>query len=189
MREHVQRNPFASQFTTVSADASREVGVAPQPPSLWKGMVLAAIIATIATVLGRWLPMVGGPVFAILIGITWRNTIGVNPSIASGITFTSKTLLQWSIIGLGFGLSFTQVIQTGADSLTVTLVTIAVAFAVAYFLGRALKIERNMRTLIGAGTAICGGSAIAAVAPIIKPEDHETALAISTIFYSILLLW
>ena len=181
MQGQAQRILPPSQFIA-SADAAERTDASPQPPVLWKGMLLAAIIAIVATGLGKWFPMVGGPVFAILIGVCWRNTVGISPSMVSGIGFTSKKLLQWSIIGLGFGLSFTQVVQTGIESLWVTLITIAVAFVVAYFLGRALNIGRNMRTLIGAGTAICGGSAIAAVAPIIKPQDHETALAISTIF-------
>lgn len=182
MRSQAQHIAATSQFTA-STERVRQVEASPPQPSHWfKGVLLAALIAIVALVLGRWLPTVGGPVFAILIGVFWRNTIGVNTAMGSAIAVVSKKLLQWSIIGLGFGLSFKQVMQTGMDSLSVTVVTVVVAFVTAYFLGRALKLSSTMRTLIGAGTAICGGSAIAAVAPIIEPEDHETALAISTIF-------
>lgn len=152
------------------------------PNSLWPGIVLAIGVALMATVLGGWLPTVGAPVFAILLGMVIRNTVGVTTPFQPGVVFVSKQVLQWSIILLGFGLSFGQVLQTGLESIWVTLITIFVAFAVAAILGRWLNVAHKLRTLIGAGTAICGGSAIAAIAPIIKPEDHQTAMAISTIF-------
>lgn len=154
----------------------------PRKPSLWQGIVLAAGLAVVAMVLGNWLPTVGGPVFAILLGLMIRNTMGMMPVFQPGLVFSSKKVLQWSIIALGFGLSLNQVVQTGLESLWVTLITMAAAFIVAAVLGRMLGVPDKLRTLIGAGTAICGGSAIAAVAPIIKPEEHETAFAISTIF-------
>lgn len=132
--------------------------------------------------LGRWMPLIGGPVFGILIGMAIRNTVGVGPVFAPGLRFASKQVLQWSIIALGFGLSIQQVAKTGMESLWVTLVTILVAFVSAYFLGKWLGIASKLKMLIGVGTAICGGSAIAAITPIIKPEEHETAFAISTIF-------
>lgn len=132
--------------------------------------------------LGRLLPVVGGPVFGIVLGIVIRNTLGVGPVFKPGLQFASRQVLQWSIISLGFGLSIQQVAKTGMESLSVTLVTIVVAFAAAYILGKWLNIPSRLKVLIGVGTAICGGSAIAAVAPIIKPDDHETAFAITTIF-------
>jgi uncharacterized integral membrane protein (TIGR00698 family) len=98
------------------------------------------------------------------------------------LQIATKKVLQWSIIALGFGLSIQQVARTCHDSLWVTLVTICVAFGSAYLLGKWLKIAAKLQVLIGVGTAICGGSAIAAVTPIIKSDDHETAFAISTIF-------
>lgn len=151
-------------------------------PTLWQGIALAAALAVLAMLLGRWLPTVGGPVFAILLGLAIRNSMGMLPVFQPGLAFASKKVLQWSIIALGFGLSITQVVQTGLESLWVTLVTMAAAFIVAGILGRMLRVPDRLLTLIGVGTAVCGGSAIAAVAPIIKPSDHETAFAISTIF-------
>lgn len=151
-------------------------------PTLWQGIALAAALAVLAMLLGRWLPTVGGPVFAILLGLAIRNSMGMLPVFQPGLAFASKKVLQWSIIALGFGLSITQVVQTGLESLWVTLITMAAAFIVAGILGRMLRVPDRLLTLIGVGTAVCGGSAIAAVAPIIKPSEHETAFAISTIF-------
>lgn len=83
---------------------------------------------------------------------------------------------------LGFSLSIQDIGTTGLSSLSVTLITIAVAFISAFLMGKWLKIPLNTKTLIAVGTAICGGSAIAAVSPIIEAEEDEVALSISTIF-------
>ena len=99
-----------------------------------------------------------------------------------GIKFTSKTMLHLSIILLGFGMNLYSVLKVGADSLIIMVFTLSTAFIVAYFVGKALKLRGNVPILIGVGTAICGGSAIAATAPIIKASDKEVAFSISTIF-------
>ncbi len=154
----------------------------PRVPSRFWGVLLAAAIALVALYLGEVWPIIGGPVFGIVVGMLVRNTVGLGTVFRPGTQFASKVMLQWSIIALGFGLSLPQVIHTGADSLLVTGITISVAFVSAYVLGRLLRIPEKLGTLIGVGTAICGGSAIAAVTPILEPEEHEVALAISTIF-------
>jgi uncharacterized integral membrane protein (TIGR00698 family) len=155
------------------------------PPTLYQrlpGLLLSVAIALVALGLGRVAPLIGGPVFGIVLGILVRNTISPGGTYTPGIQFAGKQVLQWSIIALGFGLSLDQVAKTGLESLSVTLVTMTVAFLTAWALGRMLKVHDKLKILIGVGTAICGGSAIAAVTPIIKPDDHDTAFAISTIF-------
>ena len=146
------------------------------------GLLLAIVIALLAWWLGRLLPLIGGPVTGILLGIAVRNTVPPDERFTPGIAFAGKQVLQWSIIALGFGLSLTQVAKTGLESLSVTLVTLTVAFLSAWALGRWLGVHDKLKILIGVGTAICGGSAIAAVTPIIRPDEHDTAFAISTIF-------
>lgn len=153
-----------------------------QEPSCWYGIGLAAGLGLIAWRLGTFFPLIGGPVLGILLGMIWRNTLGMSPLFKPGVVFSSRQVLKWSIIGLGFGLSLGQVVRTGASSLAVTLVTLSVAFLAAWLLGRWLGLTGHLRTLIGVGTAICGGSAIAAAAPILKADEQDTALAISTIF-------
>jgi uncharacterized integral membrane protein (TIGR00698 family) len=146
------------------------------------GLLLAVGISLAAWWLGHAVPLIGGPVFGIVMGILVRNLLSPSESFTPGIQFASKYVLQWSIIALGFGLSLTQVAKTGLESLSVTLVTMTTAFVTALVLGRLMKVHNKLQVLIGVGTAICGGSAIAAVTPIIKPDDHDTAFAISTIF-------
>jgi len=146
------------------------------------GLLLALVIGLLALLLGRWAPLIGGPVIGIVLGIVVRNLLSPGAHYTPGIAFAGKKVLQWSIIALGFGLSLDQVARTGLESLSVTLVTMTVAFLAAWLLGRWLGVHDKLKILIGVGTAICGGSAIAAVTPIIRPDDHDTAFAISTIF-------
>ena len=147
-----------------------------------QGILFSFILAFIATLLGNVLPIVGGPVFGIIIGIIINNVFGKPKNTLKGIGFTSKKILQWSIIVLGAGLSLTTVLQTGIDSLSVTIFTLSAAFISAYGFGKLLGIPSKLKTLIGVGTAICGGSAIAAIAPIIEADEMEIAYSISTIF-------
>ena len=145
------------------------------------GILIALTIALPAWYLGKLFPIMGGPVFGILIGIIvafWKRPDVFN----EGIKFTSKKLLQGAIILLGFEMNLYNVIKVGGQSLLVMLFTLTAAFITAWLVGRALKLQGNIATLIGVGTAICGGSAIAATAPIIKAEDKEIAYSISTIF-------
>ena len=151
-------------------------------PSRLPGLLLSVLIALVALGLGKLAPLIGGPVFGIVLGIVVRNTMAPGGSYTPGIQFAGKQVLQWSIIALGFGLSLNQVAKTGLESLSVTLVTMTVAFLAAWGLGRLLGVQDKLKILIGVGTAICGGSAIAAITPIIKPDEHDTAFAISTIF-------
>jgi uncharacterized integral membrane protein (TIGR00698 family) len=149
---------------------------------LLPGILVSFIIALIATELGKAAPIIGGAVFGILIGIAVNNILKKPKSLDLGIGFTSKKILQWAIVVLGAGLSFNQVRTTGIESLAVTVFTISTSFISAYVFGRILKVEGNLKTLIGVGTAICGGSAIAAISPIIEADDKDIAYSISTIF-------
>ncbi|GFR35548.1 YeiH family protein [Thermobrachium celere] len=146
------------------------------------GITLCFILATISYKLGKMFPIVGGPVFGIILGIIINNTIGKPKNTQEGIKFTSKKILQWAIIVLGAGLNIKQIYQTGLESLSVTIVTLIVAFATAFIFGKLLNIPYKLKSLIGVGTAICGGSAIAAISPIIEADEMEVAYSISTIF-------
>lgn len=154
----------------------------PASPARLPGLALAFGLAAVAFALGRRLPVVGGAVFGIVLGILVRQFFSPSARFTPGIRFASKQVLQWSIIALGFGLSITQVARTGAESLSVTLATVTAAGLVALALGRLLRVHDMLKLLVGVGTAICGGSAIAAVVPIVKADEHDTAFAISTIF-------
>ncbi len=95
---------------------------------------------------------------------------------------TSKTLLQASVVLLGFGLQFAVIIKVGLSSIGITFTGIAATLIIGLILGRIFRLEKNLSTLITSGTAICGGSAIAAMAPAIGASHAETAVAMAVVF-------
>ncbi len=119
------------------------------------GIFFAFILALIATWLGDHFPIVGGPVFGIVLGIIINNIFRKPQKTLKGIGFTSKKILQWAIIVLGAGLSLTQVLKTGFDSLYVMIFTLSAAFILAYSFGKLMGIPPKLTSLIGVGTAIC----------------------------------
>ena len=151
---------------------------------LWKGVLFALVVAVPAWLLGRRFEVVGGPVFAILIGMVLALLVPAEKGepLQAGVRFTSKKVLQWAVILLGFGLNLSQIAQVGATSLPIIVSTIATSLVVSFLLCRTLNIPRKISTLIGVGSSICGGSAIAATAPVIDADDEEIAQAISVIF-------
>ena len=145
------------------------------------GILTCFIIAVPAWFLGKMIPIIGGPVFGILFGMILA-FINRPEKLESGIKYTSKAILQYSIILLGFEMNLFNVIKVGGQSLLVMVFTLSSSFITAYLVGKAMKIDGKTTTLIGVGTSICGGSAIAATAPVIRAKDEDVAQAISTIF-------
>jgi uncharacterized integral membrane protein (TIGR00698 family) len=94
----------------------------------------------------------------------------------------SKVILQISVVGLGFGVSLGEVLHTGKESIVYTIVGISFTLTMGYVLGKTFKTGKNTSALISFGTAICGGSAIAAMAPVLKAKDDEIAVALATVF-------
>jgi uncharacterized integral membrane protein (TIGR00698 family) len=151
--------------------------------SLSPGLLLCLGIAVPAWFVGKAIPVIGSPVFGILFGMTIASAFPkIRPDLEGGIKFTSKKILQYSIILLGFDMNLFNVLKVGSQSLLVMLFTISASLIMAFAVGKALKVDGKIATLIGVGTSICGGSAIAATAPVIQAEDAEVAHAISTIF-------
>lgn len=145
------------------------------------GMLLCLLIAIPAWYLGKLFPVVGGPVLAILIGLLVA-MVPRRPALQSGIGFTSKKVLQYAIVLLGFDMNLFHILQVGRQSLLIIVVTISTALIVAYLVSRLLHIPSKTAILIGVGSSICGGSAIAATAPVIDADDEDVAKSISTIF-------
>ncbi len=150
----------------------------------WSGILLCLIIAVPSSLLGNMFPIIGGPVIAILAGMIITLLIRDKSSLQSGITFTSKKILQYAVIFLGFGLNLSVILSTGRQSLPIIVSTIAASLIISYILcRRVMKIPGRISTRIGVGSSICGGSAIAATAPVIDADDEEVAQSISVIFF------
>jgi len=139
-------------------------------------------LGAVATMLGHVVPVIGAPVFAIVGGIAIAHFRQPSRTLHPGLGFASRSVLQTSIVVLGTGLSFHQVLTTGSSSLPVLLGTLGVALIGAALLGRVLSIDNDLRTLIGVGTGICGASAIAAADAVISASEADVSYAITTIF-------
>jgi len=136
----------------------------------------ALFILLAAATLTPWIT----PTQALTAGITFSLLL-TNPHPTQS-TLLSKKLLQLSVIGLGFGLTITQVWHAGRSGLLYTIIGITLTLLLGYLLGRLLKIRSGTAHLISFGTAICGGSAIAAMAPVIEADDDEIAVSLATVF-------
>ena len=123
-------------------------------------------------------PFVSPPV-ALLLGIVFVNFIGV-PAQKTG-DYTKK-ILQYSIIGLGFGINYKEAVSAGSTGFIFTVSTIVSVMVLGIVLGKIFKIDKNISKLISVGTAICGGSAIAAVSPILKASNQQNSVALGTVF-------
>ena len=147
------------------------------------GLAVCLAIAVAAHIAAMYSPLIGAPIFAIAIGVAIANLSG-GTKLAGRLQAKeiSGTALRLGIILLGATLNLTDVARTGLSSLSLLAITIGAGFAVALILGRVLGVQWRMRLLIGMGTVICGGSAIAALAPVIRAKPEEIAYSISVIF-------
>lgn len=146
------------------------------------GIAVTMLVAAPAWYLGTQIPLIGGPVFGMLLGIIAAICKQPPAWCRAGIQFTGKYFLQLSVILLGFEMNLFHVFAIGSQSLAIMFFTISAAFCAAWIIGRGLNLSGNTAILIGVGTAICGGSAIAATAPAIAAKEREVAYSLSTIF-------
>ena len=149
----------------------------------WSGILVCLVIAIPSWLLGKVFPVVGGAVIAIVAGmiitIFWNN----KGKAEAGIKWTSKTILQTAVVLLGFGMNLGVIFQTGKQSLPIIICTITTSLFIAWILQKVLKVPANISILVGVGSSICGGSAIAATAPVIDADDDEIAQSIAVIFF------
>lgn len=153
-------------------------------PKIIPGFLLAIILAAVAEFLESLLPihLIGASVIAIFLGMLINHFFAPSAKIKPGLTFTSKKILKFAIILLGASLSIGTILQVGRMSLIVMFFTLLTCFGGGYFIGKALGLNWKLSNLISAGTGICGGSAIAAIAPAIDAEDTDIAYAMSATF-------
>ena len=142
---------------------------------LQKKLLLQLLFLALAVL--SFSPLISPPI-ALLFGILFVNIFG---KVLETDTFVKK-LLQYSIIGLGFGINLNTAIEAGSQGFLFTVSTIALVMIFGLFLAKILKIDKTIAQLISAGTSICGGSAIAAVAPILKANNKQTSVALGIVF-------
>lgn len=150
-----------------------------------KGIAICLFLSSVSWLLVYFfnpLKVIGAPVISILLGMLLAFRIKNKEKFQKGLNYVSKSILQLAVILLGFGLNLATVGKVGWTSLPIILSTITISLCVAYFMHKLLKIPIKVSTLIGVGSSICGGSAIAATAPVIQADEKEIAQSISVIF-------
>lgn len=148
------------------------------------GFVMALAIAAVAKFIEGLLPihLIGASVIALFIGMFLNGAVSRISFVQPGLKFTSKKVLKFAIILLGASLSIGTVLEVGKLSLCVMVFTLLTCFGGGYIVGKLLGLNWKLSNLISAGTGICGGSAIAAIAPVIDAEDKDIAYAMSATF-------
>ena len=151
---------------------------------VFPGIILSVGVALVACWIENLLPihLVGSAVIAMFIGIILNHFLRNTKVFTSGLKFTSKKILKFAIVLLGLSLNITTILNVGKMSLTVMIFTLLTCFGGGYFIGKALGLNWKLSNLISAGTGICGGSAIAAIAPTIDADDNDVAYAMSATF-------
>lgn len=148
------------------------------------GILLSVGVAALACFIESLLPihLIGSAVIAMFIGMSVNHFLKDRKVLSAGLKFTSKKILKFAIILLGLSLNITTILTVGKMSLTVMIFTLLTCFGGGHFIGRALGLNWKLSNLISAGTGICGGSAIAAIAPTIDADDSDVAYAMSATF-------
>ena len=148
------------------------------------GFLLALLVAFCARFIESILPihLIGASVIALFIGMGINQIKKPSKKIQVGLKFTSKKILKFAIILLGASLSIGTILHVGKLSLTVMIFTLLTCFGGGYYIGKMLGLDWKLSNLISAGTGICGGSAIAAIAPVVDADDKDIAYAMSATF-------
>lgn len=149
-----------------------------------KQVYIALVVAISLLLLIGYLPNVDSyvsPPIALFLGLLFALLFGqAYPKFNKKV---SKKLLQYSVVGLGFGMNLQASLQSGKEGMAFTIVSVVGTMLIGWLIGRKLlKVERDTSYLISSGTAICGGSAIAAVGPVLKAKDTEMSVALGTVF-------
>ncbi len=161
--------------------------VQPRKPSvpLWPGLVAAILVAAVATVLHA-LPLavlraISAAIYAMVLGMLVRNLFTLPGAVLDGSKRIARAVIPATIVLTGAGMDLSKLAQVGLSSFAITVICIAVASLTAVWIGKILGVWPKTSILIGAGTAICGTSAVVAVAPLIEAEDEDLMLSIGTI--------
>lgn len=146
-------------------------------------IILCIVIGIVASFLAGLQSYVGGPMIGLIIGMIIVNLMPkVDPEFKKGTSFVGKKFLNLGIILAGATLNFKEVLGYGAKAIPLVLTNLCLAFIISYFVGEKLRLSKNTRVLVGSGTSICGGTAIATISGIIKAKEEEIAYAMTAIF-------
>lgn len=152
--------------------------------NLAPGMLLSACVAAVAIFLSSLIPgdIIGATVMALLVGMSLNPILNKYRQFNAGVSYTGKMILRAGIVLMGVNMNFTEVLGVGKYSLFVMIFTMATAFGAGNLIGKMFGMNWKLTNLLSVSTAICGGSAVAAVGPVINAKDEDVAYAISYTF-------
>lgn len=148
------------------------------------GMLLSACVALVAIFLSSLIPgdIIGATVMALLVGMLLNPILNKYQQFNAGVSYAGKFILRAGIVLMGVNMNFTEVLSVGKYSLFVMIFTMATAFGAGNLIGKMFGMNWKLTNLLSVSTAICGGSAVAAVGPVINAKDEDVAYAISSTF-------
>ncbi|SNR90138.1 YeiH family protein [Desulfurobacterium atlanticum] len=145
------------------------------------GLTACVIVAVISILFGKLLPSLGADSFAILLGIIAGNTLAKDKRFQPGVKFAESKILALAIALLGIGLNLNALIKVGIKGILLVLLLVPFVILTNYIIGRLLGFSEKFSLLMGTGNAVCGSSAIAAVAPILKAEEDEVGIPVAVV--------
>ncbi|MDO1604516.1 putative sulfate exporter family transporter [Lactobacillus sp. YT155] len=145
------------------------------------GFSLSLIVAIVAKFLGTLVPSLGAATIAILLGILLGNTFFKQPALQTGTKFSESRLLEYSVVMLGFTVTFQTIQKMGINGLIFVLLMMTIVIISAYLIGRRLGFSEKMSLMFAGGNAVCGSSAIGAIAPAIDADDEEKGQTITLV--------
>ena len=145
------------------------------------GIIICIIIAWIGKFIGNYIPSIGGGSIAIFIGMAVGNTFGNKEIYNTGSKFAESNLLSYSIVLLGGTLSAETILKLGASGVGFIVLQMLITIISAILIGKRLGFSENFRFLMASGNAVCGSSAIAAVAPVIEADESDKGIAITIV--------
>ncbi len=146
-----------------------------------KGLLACLIVAILSAIFGKFLPSLGADSFAIFLGIVAGNTVAKGKEFQPGIKFAEGKILTLAIALLGVGLNLHALVNVGVKGIFLVVLLIPFVIVTNYIIGRALGFSKKFSLLMGTGNAVCGSSAIAAVAPILKAEEDEVGIPVAVV--------
>ncbi|WP_143592777.1 YeiH family protein [Vagococcus martis] len=149
--------------------------------TLLPGLLLSLGIACLSKIIAIWLPSLGAGTIAILLGILLGNIFFNQPIWQKGTKFSEKTLLELSIVLLGTTVTFQTIAQIGGSGVIFIILQMTITILAAYFIGKKLKFSQTMSLMMAGGNAVCGSSAIGAIAPEIGAKDKEKGQIITLV--------
>ena len=152
-----------------------------RPLELLPGLLLAIAVGAAGLALGERLPSLGGVAIAIFLGVIVGNVARPGARFSTGLAFAEKSVLAAAIVLLGARLEFAKLGSLGAGALLGVLVAMALAIGAGLLLARLFGFGRSMGWLLGVGSAVCGASAIAAVAPLVSRDREEVGVSVGVV--------